>query len=335
MSISKKYIFLNFQFFLTFAISLFLGGCNPFGIPMHRDRMTNRIVNQQQQGKWITYIDSTHSKYLSKGRFKKGIPVGKWIYNTPKGELDRIEIYRGSKIKIRHYPENGKLAIIGKARIVNEKTKLHFYYYGQWKYYSPQGDLEKTAWFENGKLIEEKYSFNSGSSTYDSLVAELRSVDLDYVKYRDTLYKLEKAFGKTSEKYKELKLLDQKNDSLVLIRIDRIMKRFGYPSKEKVGESNGVIFFIVSSSSWQVKEKYLEAFRLASIKGDITIKDLAYFEDKFFVAKEGYQLYGTQYKRLLDYSIVNYPVKDLSNLNERRKTIGLDAVNLLDYSEKK
>ena len=212
---------------------------------------------------------------------------------------------------------------------------MHFYYYGKWKYFSEEGKLEKTALFENGKLIEEKFEFNSHSQTYDSLIAELRSLDLDYVKYRDTLYKTDKTFGKTSSQYKTLKALDQKNDSLILLRIDKIIKRFGYPPKDKVGESNGVLFFIVSSASWQVKEKYLEAFKTAAQNGDIGLKDMAYFEDKYLVAKEGSQLYGTQYKRNLDYSTVNYPVKDLANLNERRKKAGLDVVNLLDFIEKK
>lgn len=324
MNIFKTYIFQNFQFFLTIVIGLLLGGCK-----------TNRTVNKQQQGLWITYTDSTHSNYISKGRFKKGIPVGKWVYNNLDGKLDRIEIYRGTKIKIKHYHPNGTLALSGKARIVNDKAKLHFYYYDIWKYYTESGKLEKTALFENGKLIEEKYLFNSGSLTYDSLVSELRSLDIDFVKYRDTLNKLERSPGKTSDLYKSVKLLDQKNDSIILIRIDRIIKRFGYPPTAKIGESNGVLFFIISSAAWQIKEKYLETFREASAKGDISLKDMALFEDKYLVAKEGYQIYGTQAKSLPNYKYLNYPVKNLSDLNERRKKADLEPVNLLDYTEKK
>ena len=246
-----------------------------------------------------------------------------------------IEVYRGKRIKIKHFHNNGKLALSGRAKIVNEKTKLHFYYYGKWKYYSPEGSLEKIALFENGKLIEEEYKFNSGSLKYDSLVSELRALDLDFVKYRDTLNRIDKAFGRTSDQYKKMKAIDQKNDSLILLRVDRIIKRFGYPPKDKVGESNGVIFYIVSSASWQIKEKYLDAFKAATLKGDISPKDMAYFEDKYLVAKDGSQLYGTQYKRNLDYTTVNYPVRDLANMNERRKAVGLEAVNLLEYTEKK
>ncbi len=323
MKTSKKYLIQNFHLFLTVVIGLFLSGCT-----------INRTVNKQQQGLWITYIDSTHTKYLSKGRFRKGIPVGKWIYNNPQGKLDRIEIYRGTKIKIKYYHNNGKLSITGKARLVNSEAKLHFYYYGDWNYYYPDGKLEKTALFEKGKLISEKYAFSSGSQTYDSLVAELRALDLDYVKYRDTIANAEKVFGKNSEQYKTLKTLDRKNDSLILFRIDNIINRFGYPSTAKVGESNGVIFFIISSCSWQIKEHFLEAFRAASEKGDITKKNMAFFEDKYLIAKEGAQLYGTQSK-WKDHKEINYPVKDLSNLNDRRKAMGLEAVNLLDYSEKK
>jgi antitoxin component YwqK of YwqJK toxin-antitoxin module len=328
---SNKYIIQNYQLFLTIVTVLFLSACNPVG----KFRMTNRTVKQEQQGLWIIYTDSTKTKFLTKGRYKKGLPVGKWIYNDTQGKLDRIEVYRGNKIKIKHFHKNGNLALTGKARVVNNEAKLHFYYYGIWKYYYENGKLEKTALFENGKLMNEKFAFRSGSQTYDSLTAELRSIDLDYVKYRDTLVSAEKIYGKNSEQYKNLKNADHKNDSLILVRIDKIMDRFGYPPTAKVGESNAVIFFIISSTNWQTKEKYIERFRIASLKGDISKKDMAYFEDKYLVSKEGIQLYGTQAKLSKDNKWLHYPVKDLSNLNDRRKTADLEPVDLLDFSEKK
>src|SRR5689334_7504936 len=110
----------------------------------------NQIKNKEQQGLWISYTDSTHTKFLNKGRFKKGIQVGKWIYNSPDGAKERIEVYRGTKMKIKHFHRNGKTAVKGKARIVVEDKKLHFFYYGPWYFYLENGKLEKTAWFENG-----------------------------------------------------------------------------------------------------------------------------------------------------------------------------------------
>lgn len=295
----------------------------------------NRFKNKQQHGLWIVYTDSSRTKILTKGKFREGIQVGKWIYNSPDGVKERIEIYRGKKIKITHFYENGKVAVKGKAKIIIDNKKLHFYYYGPWYYYLRNGQLEKIGTFEKGNLIKEDYKIKTGSDMYDSLNVELISLDKDYVKYRDTLTKTEKNFGKTSPEYLQLKHLKLQNDSLIYLRIEKIVKRFGYPEKAYVGENNGVIFFIIGFSNWKVKEQYLEIFRTAAEKKEIAPRDFAYFEDKYWLAKSGYQIYGTQYKYDKNYKEIIYPVKDLSGMNDRRLKMGLEVVNLLNYPEYK
>jgi hypothetical protein len=325
-NLSNLYSRQEFKFLIVIFITFIVfGACS---------KKINQTVNGEPHGLWITYVDSAKS-VLTKGKFKNGIPVGKWIYNTPQGTLDRLEVYRGTKIGIRHYYPNGRLALKGKALIVNESKKLHFYYIGKWKYYTENGKPEKTAWFEKGKLTREEYALKSKIRSHDSLALELRAIDRDYIKYRDTLLNTEKTFGRKSAEYLNVKRLYEHNDSLVLLRLDRIIRRFGYPCKEKVGESNNVVFFIISNANWPVKEKYLEVFKLAASKGDISVKDLAFFEDKLWVAKEGWQLYGTQFRYTEDSKVIYYPVKGLSEMNDRRIKAGLEVVNLLNYPEKK
>lgn len=291
----------------------------------------NGYKNKQQHGYWITYTDNSKKTVLTRGRFNNGVQVGKWIYNDFKGNKERVEIYRGKKMKITHFHPNGKIALKGKAKIVNDSAKLHFYYYGPWYFYNERGSLQKISYFENGNLISEDIKLPSINSVYDSLAVELLKLDKDFTKYRDTLQKTQKAFGIKSEQYKTIWQLNKQNDSLIYLRIQNITSQFGYPTKKQVGENNSVIFYIIGFAPITIKEQYLELFRKAAIDGEIALSDFAFSEDKVMLAKYGCQLYGTQYKVVNNTTTINYPVIKLSELNERRKKMNLEEVNLLEY----
>lgn len=294
---------------------------------------TNGYKNNQQHGYWITYTDNSKKTVLTRGRFKKGIQVGKWVYNDFKGTKERIEIYRGEKIKITHYHPNGKVALTGKGKIKSDSSKLHFYYYGPWHFYNEKGKLQKISYFKNGELIKEDIKLPGTNTVYDSLAFELLKLDKDFTKYRDTLRKTQQAYGLKSQQYQNVWELNKQNDSLIYLRIENITTRFGYPTKKQVGENNSIIFYIIGFAPLNIKEKHIELFRKAANEGEISLRDFAYFEDKYMVAKFGFQKYGTYYKTGNNYKAIYFPVIKLSELNERRKTMNLEPVNLLDYKE--
>lgn len=316
-----KYIFAGFLIYCLFIF-------NSCSLLKH-----NRFKKGQQHGYWITYADANKKIVLTKGRFKNGVQKGKWMYNTMQGKKERIEYYKKDKIRISYFHPNGKQAVKGRARIVNDSIKLHFYYYGPWYFYNEVGQLQKISYFENGTLIREDIKIKTGTEVYDSLAAELIKLDRDFHKYSDTLQTTFNKFGAKSEEYKSVWKLNKENDSLIYLRIEGITSRFGYPERKFVGENNGIIFYIISFAPAPIKEKYLELFRSAAQKGEITLRDFAYFEDKYLVAKSGFQLYGTQFKTVKDYKQIYYPVKKLSDLNDRRKMMNLEPVNLLEYKE--
>lgn len=293
----------------------------------------NQIKNKQQHGYWVTFTDKGKKNGLTKGRFKKGTQVGKWTYYNFNGAKERIEVYRGKKITITHFHQNGKIALKGHAKIVNDNLKLHFYYYGPWFFYNEKGTLTKISYYEHGQLQKEDYKIASTTNVYDSLAAELLKLDRDFTKYRDTLNLTHNKYGAKSEEYKIVWRLNKENDSLVYLKIENITNRFGYPEKKLVGENNGIIFYIISFAPADTKEKFLDVFKSAAKKGEITLPDYACFEDKYSVAKFGWQVYGTQYKTNKDYSKTYYPVKKLSALNDRRKSMNLEPENLLLYKE--
>lgn len=294
---------------------------------------TNRFKNKQQHGYWITYYDKENGIKSTEGRFKNGIQKGKWLYYSKDGKKERKEIYRGDKISITHYHFNGKVAVLGKARIINDSAKIHFYYYGAWNFFTEEGKLQKISYYEKGTLIKEDVKLKSGNEVYDSLAAVLLQIDKNFVKYRDTLQKTAAKSGTASVNYQQLVQTSKQNEENIYRQIEYIIQQFGYPSKKYVGENNGVIFYLIGFAPLTYKEKFVEVFRQATVNGEIALSDFAYFEDKYLVAKYGYQLYGTQGKTTKDYKTVYYPVKKLSDMNDRRKKMNLEPVNLLEYKE--
>jgi hypothetical protein len=292
------------------------------------------MKNGQREGMWVVYTDSTNMLVSEKGRYKNGEQVGKWIYNTEKGEPYRIVKYRGDNIRIKgYYPDKSK-AEKGQAKIVKEGDKLHFYYYGTWKYYSRDGKLEKTTLYEKGKALKEMYAGGKTVTNDLQLKILLKSMEHEFDEKSRILNEAQQQYGYKSEEYKAKRIENLKKDSTLYARIDSILAVGGYPSKSKVGDENGIIFYIVSFGNWQTKEKYLDVFKLAAAKNDIRLKDLAFFEDKLYVAKAGYQLYGTQGVYDKNYKMVYYPVKNLNTMNERRKAKDLEPVDLSLYTEK-
>ncbi len=56
-----------------------------------------------------------------------------------------------------YYHKNGKVASRGKAELVIEGDMLHYYWFGEWKYYTEIGDYEKSKIFLMGKELRTTY----------------------------------------------------------------------------------------------------------------------------------------------------------------------------------
>ncbi len=110
--------------------------------------------NGQRDGKWCTYYDQSKGIKDKVGKYKHGEQVGKWKYYTHEGILYKEERYnlRKHRIHTKIY-KNGKLLKTGKARIVDEPDGIHYYWYGEWKYYNENGKLEKIIIYDNGKAV--------------------------------------------------------------------------------------------------------------------------------------------------------------------------------------
>ena len=113
-------------------------------------------------------------------------------------------------------------------------------------------------------------------------------------------------------------------DSLNLIKIEKIIKEYGYPGKSLVGnKTNEVAWFVIQHASAEKITEYLPLLRDATKKGNIPESLMALMEDRHLMYQDKEQIYGTQGSTRGDFSFI-WPIKDHENVNKRRKEIGLN-----------
>ena len=294
----------------------------------------NRFKNKERHGKWIIFTDSTQKQIDNIGRYRKGIQKGTWKYYNEKGILVKQDKYRFRKISTSYYHPNGKIQKQGKAKIVQEEKTLHFFYYGDWLVYDTAGSLIKKQVYKRGiKISEVDYKISAEKNINDSLVLVLRNINQTIYKYHDSVNLAEKVHGKTSFQYQRAVSLNALHTSKLLDEISNIITKHGYPGKTLVGSDYTIVFSIISLSNKAYKEKYYDIIVDAANKGELDWTDVAFFVEKVKVAKNEKQIYGTQYK--LDTQqkkFLFYPIEELEKLNERRKKVGLDEMNVLELN---
>lgn len=300
-------------------IFIFLFSLNSADLP---GQMLNRFNKQgHRTGKWITYTDSTKTKKLAEGRYKDGNPVRKFKYYTMEGVLEREEITRFKVLKTTFYYPDGTRHFKGKARIDDKTDKIHYYFFGRWKYYDERGKLQKYCYYQKGALVRTVY-VDKNNKTNDSLISFINEMDtlfqsrnselLDSI--RQSVFNLRKLDRLQQELYM--------SDTLTFHNLDYMLSRYGYPPKERVHEASVIPFYILSFAPTGIKEKYLHLLIKAANKGDIEWKSLAFYIDKIKVAKGEKQVYGTQYF-YKNKKFETYPIEEPEKLTERRKQAGL------------
>lgn len=114
----------------------------------------------ERHGKWEFYYDDAKAQVSSTGKFKHGLQIKLWKHYDNEGNLQKTENFDWKKkiITTRTYFPSGKMQSIGEATIVENPTELHYFWYGEWKYYSEEGKHIKSCFYYGGNLIgcEEK-----------------------------------------------------------------------------------------------------------------------------------------------------------------------------------
>ena len=120
------------------------------------------------------------------------------------------------------------------------------------------------------------------------------------------------------------------SDSLNLIRVEQIIKEYGYPGISLVGpETNEAAYYVIQHST--KIDKYLSLIKKAADKKELRFTLYAQMLDRSLMYKGKEQIYGTQGKGLevlnketgaKEFKTVIWPIKDVAEANKRRKKAG-------------
>jgi hypothetical protein len=152
---------------------------------------------------------------------------------------------------------------------------------------------------------------------------------LDTILRNDQQYRLvqpsvEASFGKNSKEVKDLNKLIVENDSVNAIKINQVLKTYGWPSTEIITqEGSDAIFLVIQHSDLSFQEKYLPYVVQAVQQKNIPASYQALLEDRIAISKGQKQKYGTQVGTDKNGKYYVEPIQDPENVDSRRASIGL------------
>ncbi|MCV9933615.1 hypothetical protein OIU80_15125 [Flavobacterium sp. LS1R47] len=117
----------------------------------------NQKIDKKKEGKWIDIYVQDNIQYKSIEYYKHNEPVKKWK-SYINGKIHKIEKYKNGICYVKNYYENGKIESKGKTKIDSEAKLTHWYYFGDWKYYSDKGKYIAIKEYYDGKLISEQFN---------------------------------------------------------------------------------------------------------------------------------------------------------------------------------
>jgi hypothetical protein len=132
--------------------------------------------------------------------------------------------------------------------------------------------------------------------------------------------------GLLSEGYNEqMKELHNENAKI----LNEIINTIGYPTIDKVGkEANEATWLVIQHSIEQpiFMKKCVKLLKKAVNENKADLKSLAYLTDRIAVFEGKPQLYGTQFDWDENENLSPNIFDDLTKVNERRKSIGLNTL---------
>jgi len=111
-------------------------------------------------------------------------------------------------------------------------------------------------------------------------------------------------------------------DAVNGFRIKELIKKFGYPTKAKIGEASLRNFWLLiqhQDFDLDLQEKCLR-------NCDFAPKNKAYLTDRILINSGKKQLYGTQFHKDKNGILKPLPIQDPKNIDKRRKRAGLESL---------
>jgi hypothetical protein len=169
------------------------------------------------------------------------------------------------------------------------------------------------------KLNKEKAEANLNKP----LLARLEDILDKDQKYRRQVEPITEKYGRDSKELKELWKTITFYDSVNQIEVLAILEKYGWPTKEMVGEWGAqAVFLVIQHAETEVQDKYLPVMREAVKKGNARASSLALLEDRVALAHGGKQTYGSQVGSD-EQGMYLLPLLDPDNVDDRRLSVGL------------
>ena len=134
------------NFLLVIFSVLLFSGC--------KSKPINQKINKLKEGVWIDDYTQDSINYKSFEFYKKDKPVKKWKSYINK-KIYKTEKYKNGICTVKYYYENGKVQSKGKTKLESNAVETHWFYFGDWKFYSDKGKLTEIKKYNNGELISE------------------------------------------------------------------------------------------------------------------------------------------------------------------------------------
>ncbi len=109
--------------------------------------------HKKRHGKWREEYSADDGKLTAIGKYNKGEKVGKWkiYFGSQLYEKNKV---RKDITKIKRYFPDGRLMESGQTKLDISANERHWYYFGDWKYFSKEGKLLYIKTFYRNKKAD-------------------------------------------------------------------------------------------------------------------------------------------------------------------------------------
>lgn len=164
--------------------------------------------------------------------------------------------------------------------------------------------------------------------TPENLIALLDTVwhtEQEPIRLRDSLMKI---YGADSKQFQEQQEIYRNNHIVNEQIVTNILDKYGWPTREMVGEDGNLILCnVIQHSENDIRLKYLPLMRQAVKDNKLEPRLLCRAEDRIATERGDLQIYGTQIKYYPETKTLNvWPLFDPVNVDKRRSEIGLGPI---------
>jgi hypothetical protein len=166
-----------------------------------------------------------------------------------------------------------------------------------------------------------------------------KQTPINLITYLDTIWRTEqgpitlrdslmKIYGTESKEVQTQQEIYEKNHIVNERKVKNILDKYGWPTKEMIGErGNWTICNVIQHSDNEIRIEYLPMMRKAVKDKKLEPRFLVRAEDRIATEKGELQIYGGQMKFYPETKSFNvWPVYDPVNIDKRRAEIGLEPI---------